>query len=522
MNFFWILGIAALSGAIALSYEIVWYRAYSLVSWTSPTAFGLLLGAYLIGIALGSAWARYFCTKRSNVQDSHHLALLAGFLAVSNLIGYAVVPMLGRSVIDTHWVASLYLVAIATTFLGAILPLLSHFGVSPDARAGKKLSYIYLANILGSAAGSLLTGFVFMDHLTMRQIHIVLIVAGTTLAGVIWLAAVPKRSRAFIGLGALIGVATGVIFMSRSHFEDIYERLLYKDAYTRDFRFAEVIENRSGVIAVTKTGAVFGSGAYDGQFNTDLLDDRNGIIRAFVGAALRPAPKEILVIGVASGSWTQVFAHHPGLERLTAIEINPGYLELISRHPEVSGILTNPKVSIVVDDGRRWLKRNPDRKFDAIIMNTTWHFRSMATNLLSREFFELARTHLHSGGILYYNTTTSNAAVKTGATVFSHALQYINFLAVSDAPLHMDPREFERFLWAYTIEGKPVLEPSREDHRIALTKILKSFEDIELRDKILERTEKESIITDDNMDSEWHSNRIPRKIDPLSYFNDSY
>ncbi len=207
---------------------------------------------------------------------------------------------------------------------------------------------------------------------------------------------------------------------------------------------------------------------------------------------------------------------------MTAIEINPGYLELIGRHSEVSGILKNPKVSMVIDDGRRWLKRNPDRKFDAIIMNTTWHFRSMASNLLSREFLELAKSHLNPGGILYYNTTESNSVVKTGATVFPYALRYVNFLAVSEAPLHIDPHEFERFLLAYTIEGKPILDISREPDRLALAKILKSLDEVEKSEKILERTAQDEIVTDDNMAPEFHSNKIPKRVDPMSYFKSSY
>jgi spermidine synthase len=47
---------------------------------------------------------------------------------------------------------------------------------------------------------------------------------------------------------------------------------------------------------------------------------------------------------------------------------------LIKKEPEVAPILTNPKIKIVTDDGRRWLRANPGRHFDAIVSNTTWHF----------------------------------------------------------------------------------------------------------------------------------------------------
>ena len=45
--------VAAAAGFIALSYEILWYRVISYASWGLPGAFGLLLAAYLFGLAIG-------------------------------------------------------------------------------------------------------------------------------------------------------------------------------------------------------------------------------------------------------------------------------------------------------------------------------------------------------------------------------------------------------------------------------------------------------------------------------------
>ena len=59
-----------------------------------------------------------------------------------------------------------------------------------------------------------------------------------------------------------------------------YERLLYKGAFTGQ-RFRYLLENRSGVIAVSQDGTVFGGGAYDGAFNIDLVHDVNPVFRPY-------------------------------------------------------------------------------------------------------------------------------------------------------------------------------------------------------------------------------------------------
>ncbi len=55
------LGIAAFSGFIALSYEIVWYRVLSVMMRGTSSAFGLLLAAYLLGLAIGSRPSGRLC-----------------------------------------------------------------------------------------------------------------------------------------------------------------------------------------------------------------------------------------------------------------------------------------------------------------------------------------------------------------------------------------------------------------------------------------------------------------------------
>jgi spermidine synthase len=43
--------LVGLSGFIALSYEIFWFRVFAFASGGAAPAFSLLLGAYLLGIA---------------------------------------------------------------------------------------------------------------------------------------------------------------------------------------------------------------------------------------------------------------------------------------------------------------------------------------------------------------------------------------------------------------------------------------------------------------------------------------
>jgi spermidine synthase len=517
------IAVAMTSGFIALSYEILWYRAFAFVSRGLPTVFGLLLAFYLLGVAIGADVSRKYCEDSSEGSNARRLRVIAAFMGVASAASFCVIPLLAQlSTLQLHlpsmplvpaWTLTFVAVAIAAAMMGAVLPLVAHFGIDADDRAGQKLGYVYLANIIGSTMGSLLTGFVLMEMASTRTISFGLASAGFSMSFLLLLASEPSGGTLAFGFISGLACVAASGLGSKPLFHQLYEKLLFKDKFTRDTHLAHILENRHGVITVDKDALIYGGGAYDGAFNVSLLDDKNRIERALAVGVMHPHPKDMLMIGLSSGSWAQELVNLPGLEHLTIVEIDPGYLELIPQYPEVASLLKNPKVNIVVDDGRRWLLRHPDRKFDVIVMNTTWHWRAHVTNLLSREFMQLARGHLLPGGLHYFNTTSSRSVQRTACLVFPYAVRFENFMAVSDSPITFDRETYKDVLRNAQVDGTPQLDLTREGDQKVMDGLVSVIDasptqwaSMESRDAILARTQGAREVTDDNMACEWEPN----------------
>jgi spermidine synthase len=274
-----------------------------------------------------------------------------------------------------------------------------------------------------------------------------------------------------------------------------------------------VVENRSGIITVADDGTVFGNGMYDGHFNIDLKNDSNGIVRPYALSLFHAAPRDVLMIGLSSGSWAQVIASNPAVASLTVVEINPGYVGLIAQEPAVASLLTNPKVKLVTDDGRRWLRGHPDRRFDAIVSNATFYFRASATNLLSVEFLDIIKRHLNRGGVYFYNTTGSSRVQRTGCLAFPYGARFTNHMVLSDAPIAWDFRRWRHTLETYRIDGQPIFDLARERDRAEIDSLMAWEADlgkagaagrnIEPCADVVARTDGLRVMTDDNMGSEW-------------------
>jgi spermidine synthase len=500
----WMLVLAALGGFVSLSYEIFLFRTVSYTSGSTATAFALTLACFLFGIAGGARRAGKIC-ETLPPADSMHKA--ADELVFANLIGLLFLPLmthlawLGPGVVA---VAMLMIYLIARRW-GSLLPYLVQFGVPADDRAGMRTSLLYFFNILGSAAGAIITGFILTDCLTLVQTALALAMLGTvcalSLIARLDSAGSERRRRAADAVGVLAIALVVVPLMSHR----VLENLLFKGNV--DHAFAHVVENRSGIITVDTDGTVFGNGMYDGRFNTRLQDDRNGIIRPYALSLFRAASPDVLMIGLSSGSWAQVIASNPGVRSLTIVEINPGYLSLIADQPEVASVLRNPKVTIITDDGRRWLNHHPERRFDAIVSNTTWNFRANVTNLLSTEFLELAHQHLNPQGILFYNTTDSDRVQRTACLSFPYGARFTNHMVVSDAPIDWNFARWRQVLESYVIDGVKQFDPQHAGDHALLDSITSADQSsqhgIEGCPEVLARTAGRPPVTDDNMGTEW-------------------
>lgn len=504
--------VAGLAGYIALSYEIVWFRAFSMASNTSP-AFAFVLGSYLAGVANGALRVRRrFGSPLTQAGASYAISVA---LLLSSVMGFVLLPLAALSATTAlgYFYPMLLMIFAQTTVSGAIFPLVCHYGIVPDKRTGVQVSWIYLANILGSVAGTLITGFVLMNEMSVGAISAFLGVFGAGTAGLVAVVGgLPQRQwRTIAALGvltcALMPVASGPLFRG------FYNHLLANNKVEPVSDFIATVENRSGVITVDSGLHVYGNGVYDGIIATDLMMDENFLIRPFSLSLFHPDPENVLMIGLATGAWAQVIASHPQVKHLTIVEINPGYLGIMRDYPAVASVLRNPKVEIVIDDGRRWLNRHPEQKFDAIIQNTTWYYRPNTTNLLSRDYLKLAAAHLRAGGVIMYNTTGSLRAQRTACVDFP-GVRVLNAMVVSPASMALDPDRLRQVLLEYRIDGHPVLDVADPSGRARLDEIVAALapppageqrpdQPTEDCGGILARSATLPLITDDNMGEEW-------------------
>lgn len=496
--------IAGLTSFISVSMEIMWIDIISYISKGHAGIFGAVLGLVLLGIALGSRYGY----KKSKEDLDNRMNILPELLILGATINFfGLIAILLWVKVHDAFVNLLFVqIVVVSYYLGAIFPVLCKLAVgNKEESVGQETSWIYAGNIIGSTAGPLITGYILMDYLSPEIIICIMSAAALLLAlliingNFIGIKKQLKDSIYVICLIALIPLGYWMVLskmMERFHFGSTY-------AKWTSFKYLE--HSRQGIITVLakpRGADVFlGGGAYDGDVNTDPEYNVNGITRCYMIGSMHKKPSKVLMIGLSTGSWAQVLANYQLIDSLTIVEIQPGYLNLIKKYPEIAPLLSNPKVKIIIDDGRRWLKRNQASKFDFIVMNTTFYWREHSTNLLSIEFLQMAKKHLKENGVMYWNTTGSKDVMFTAANAFAYVSSFVNFVAASDAPFNLSKAEREKNYSFFYRNGQPEFE--KNDSTRSIKNRLINYEFPVLKDSLLKQPF--WLITEDNMASEYKS-----------------
>jgi spermidine synthase len=109
----------------------------------------------------------------------------------------------------------------------------------------------------------------------------------------------------------------------------------------------------------------------------------------------------VLVIGCGAGVTAGAVSISPLVERVTIAEIEPLVPQVASKYFGAFNynVVTNPKVHIQIDDARHFLGTTSE-KFDAITSDPFDPWVKGAANLYTKEFWELAKSHLNPGGVV--------------------------------------------------------------------------------------------------------------------------
>lgn len=438
----------ALSGLTGMAAEVVWTRHLSLLIGGTTYTFSLILAAFLAGIGIGSSAGAVLgrAPGRARAALGWCQALLAVAIAWASYTLCTSLPFwpIDPSLSDNPWinfqidvVRCLWAVLPATLLWGASFPLalaaLAAEGRDPARLVGR----VYAANTVGGIIGSLVTSLVLVSAIGSQHTEQILILLCGISALVVLepVAGGMTVRRPWVRFAAvvLVVMATCGTLMARAVPKLPGLLVAYGRFTATKFGQGDVLymgEGLSSSVAVTRLGN--GTMSYHNagkvQASSDPEDMRLQRMLGHLTTLVPKHPKSVLVIGCGAGVTAGAVSVDPAVSKVTIAEIEPLVVRTVSKYFSRYNhdVIRNPKVVVHVDDARHFLVTTKE-KFDAITSDPLDPWVKGAAMLYTKEFFELAKSHLNPGGAvtLFVQLYQSNeAAVKSEIGTFFDAFPH--------------------------------------------------------------------------------------------------
>jgi spermidine synthase len=415
----------AISGAAALSYEVLYTRVLVFSLGTSAHAFSLMLTTFLVGLAVGSLVFSRLVDRWRNLTDSFAVveiiigaSVLASIYAISRMdVTHEALGLVtaSASLIEVRlggFLQAALIMFVPTVFMGATFPLVAKIYARRKETVSFSIGKLYFFN-------SLAAGFLLVPVLgTARSIG--LMAAFNLGVGILLFSC--RRSRGiWAGLSAAIFVAFAVLASS-------IQPSVFSRAFNIGQEGSELLyfkEGSSGTVTVHRY-PWYDLISVDGidVAGTNFMLRITQKLQAHLPVLLADAHRKVAHIGFGSGETMYVLTLHD-IPRIDGIEICPDIITAAERYFSSinHNVFERPEINIIIMDGKNYILLT-DETYDVIMTDSVYPGVGEAGSALyTYDHFRACRDKLRPGGVLscWLPLDLSNTDLKVALRAFHEA-----------------------------------------------------------------------------------------------------
>ncbi|MCW2923637.1 MAG: Spermine synthase, partial [Thermoleophilia bacterium] len=419
--------VVVVEGAALMTTELAIARLVAPFFGTSQAVWAVIIATVMGSIALGSRIGGRLADRLPTVTGlSVVLVLAAVAVALLPVVAPPVMRPASGGIDEVHvgvviasFLATMALLVVPITLLGAVPPWLLRLAVPGVGRTGRTAGRLYASSTAGALAGTFGSTLWLVPELGTRRTMLLAAAALALLAAVGlhraarepgWVRLAPAAALVLVVVLAIL--PTGLVKPLGDGRHVLEER-------ESRYQFVQAVEEEDGrrILQLNEGWAVHSLWERGAVLTHNYWDHF-----AVVPSLTRERARDMLVIGDAGGTTRRLVGRiRPDL-RIDAVELDPDVTAVGRRWFDLRG-------HVVASDGRPFLART-DRHWDAMMIDA-YRQPYIPFYLTTREFFETAKRRLRPGGVVSINVGSApgdrridDAIAATMRDVFPTVVRY--------------------------------------------------------------------------------------------------
>ncbi|MEK6677429.1 MAG: fused MFS/spermidine synthase [Planctomycetota bacterium] len=407
-------------GFVTLAFEVVTFRILAVCFESHVHVFPMMLCCFLLTMGLGDMLSGLVVDRAVTRYPLGWLMALFFLMVITTVVVLHIPVETWRAAVPRSWILALLLVPLLVfpvLFQSALFPTTIAMVAGRGQRAcscvGKVLFWYTAGNLLGCAFTALfLVG-------AIGTINIFRLCFALVLLGAFLLTAPLVKPSKRVIQSAICGVAIlvfGVCLVPENYFHRLRPCTEYQEGPEGVVTYREGFPLGGIQVNGTPAAQVYRSI----QPLVSREHNLTGLFQVDPGFQ----PRRILIIGVGPADLVWAMREHDVVENMTVVELSPEVIGFVRKHsaPDIVAALDDPRVKIVIGDGRRFLNRaaTHGQQYDLIQVGTFYPDVAGSANLYSRDLLTNARHCLAPQG--YFMTLDCAGIVPTAHAVFANGM----------------------------------------------------------------------------------------------------
>lgn len=436
------IGISFIFSAVTMTLELVGSRVLAPYLGTSTFVWTSLIGVILASLSLGYWLGGKIADKNPSINTLVKILTMATVcIFLIYLLSNIIPPIMSTAgILVGTLLATIFLFAPATMFLGMINPLVVKLLLFDLKHSGETIGTLYAYSNIGSILGTFLGGFFLISHFGTKDILLLLAGLSAIITLIVWyvggknklifpaILVIATAGSIMIGTTG-IRLSPGIKILADT--DTNYSRVWIYEYQNFKQRHIRVLTN-----------------SIHGTQSAMFLDDPNEIALEYlksydIAEAINPNYKTSLLIGGSTYNYPRSLLSRYPNKTMDVIEIDPEVTELAKKYFEL-GDLENLK--IIHDDGRVFLNKNK-KAYGAIFVDAFSSNASIPFQLTTKENAQNIEKSLTEDGVVAINIISpiggkegqfASAMVSTYKSVFPFVYLYrVNMIAAKHLPQNL-------------------------------------------------------------------------------------